>query len=279
MAIRLFLGAFPVSLGAYAIYYIVMAYTSDENAIEIKAILFILFVVVIGISLAIFRYLETRRLLKNSILYEYQWSEDLFSLLIQGLPEDASKEEITNHFNGILSEQGIDGTVRNILLLQDPKLYAGLKKKLVAIDRNLDTAGEKEGLKEVLLDERERIESQLNTLKQELAELKHFKGKAIVTFDTIEAKEAIRRYFEATLLKQIAISFSKSNYSRYFLRDHRVQAKEITEPENIIFENIHTSNLKKAVYTVIAFLLSQIFVVFFSLLLSENEGLNYKIRN
>ena len=196
MAIRILFGAFLVSLGGYGIYYIVMTFTSDDNAIDTEALLFIVFVVVISISLVVFRYLETRHLLKNSILYEYQWSEDLFSLLIEGLPEDTSKEEITNYLNTIFIEKGAGGAVKSILLLQDPKLYTELKKKLVTINKALDTAGEKEGSKEVLLGKKERIEIQLNTLRQELAELKHFKGKAIVTFDLIEAKEGIRKHFE-----------------------------------------------------------------------------------
>ena len=264
MAIWMLVGVLLFSLLACLVYYSVMYNVSDEDTPKTEAALYCVYIIMVSLVLSKLKALEVKRILKHPLLYDHQWTEDLFSLLVEGLPLDTTKEEISRYFNSLVVGKDISHVVQDIILLQDYRLYVKLKKKIKALDVKIDIAKNKEDnekQRELLLQNRETMVIQLDTLKDELAQFMHFKGKAIVIFRFIGAKEVIKNYFAMSVFRNLAVSLFRSRYPNYYLRKCRVEVRTIPEPETIIFENLHFSKLQRRFRRVIAYLLSSCFIL------------------
>ena len=281
MAIRLLFATLLLAIVAFVIFFIVIAYTPDADLSKIKARMFFASIMIFGVFITAFKSMEMNRLLKSPVLYEHQWTEDLFSLIVKRLPPDTTKQGIIDYFNMILDGQGVSGRVKDVVMLQDYRSYAQLKKRLAAINTKIDVQNRKEHRKkeiiEVLTKEKASIEGQLHRTTKDLIEFACFKGRAIVIFECIEAKETIRKYFKIHIFKRFAIYFCRDRYTNYYLGDSRIKIRIAPEPENLIFENLHFSRLEKRRRILLAYLLSSLFSVLVSGLLIYYESQKYGV--
>lgn len=212
-----------------------------ENAAFMKSlpaqmISYIGFYLATGLFLRIYREYQERKLVENDILTELPWTEDLFSLLVEGLPREATKKEITQYFNGVLQQQGVQGHVKKMILLQDYHEYAQVKKNMRKLDKQLQSSGISERTKLKLLTKKSTLAGLLGQLEVEIIHLKCFKGKAIIIFDTIEAKNTICEYYKVS---SFFASFSRNQ--KYFFKNKKFRISQLPEPEDVIFENLHSS--------------------------------------
>ena len=226
----------------------------------------------------LFMYFWTRektRILKSELLYDYQWSEDLFSLMIEGLPLDATCEEIKEHFNFFLLDEEIEGSVQDIMLLQDCHEYCGNELKLLKAIRKSKKAMERGDSAHAILKISEELEirTKLEALAKDLQAFKNFKGKAIIIFDTMRTKEKIENYMSIKWYEIPLKLFGKRFIQRLSFRENKISLKNIVEPKNLYFGNIHYSKVKGLFRIILALLLS--LVVFFAgiALISEIESL------
>ena len=135
----------------------------EENEEETGIPIFIIAVLaVITNFLFVFSWTrEKRRILKADFLYEDQWSENLFSILVEGLPNDTTSEEIKTHFDMMMLNKKIEGQVQDVILLQDSYEYVEIVKRLS--DPRKQTA-----------DELSRLEERRKSIENELTEGKKF---------------------------------------------------------------------------------------------------------
>ena len=204
-----------------------------------------------GLFLRIYREYQERKLVENSILTELPWTEDLFSLLIEGLPRDSTKKEITNFFNNVLQQEGVQGNVKKLIMLQDYHEYAQVKKNIRKLDKQLQSAGISERTKLKLLTKKSTLAGLLGQLEVEIIHLKCFKGKAIIIFDTIEAKNTICEYYQVS---NYFASFSRDR--KYFFKEKKFRFSKIPQPEDVIFENLHYSTGYRTFVITMTYILS-----------------------
>ena len=234
MAIRMLTGTLLISLAGYIAYFIGICLAPEGYESEIQPMLAFFFIGFTSTLIIITRYLEINRLSKSPILYEYQWTEDLFSLLVKGLPKDATKDDVINYFNMLLDEYQVSERVKDVIMLQDYKLYMQLKRKLADINKKmikLNRRGEgKEEKKEALAQQKMNIKAQMHTLMDELVEYSHFNGRAVVIFECIQAKEVVKMHLKTPMFQKIIISCFKNHYKNYYLRGSRIEVKSAPGP-------------------------------------------------
>ena len=274
IAIRMLAGVYLVSWIAFGIDQLLAPILIQDGYLtEQQFFLFLIFFA--GICAVIMRHLEIRRLLKSPVLEECQWTEDLFSLIVKHLPIGTTTDEINNYFNTMLDQLETPGRVKYIVILQDYKRYAQLKRKIVTLNRKLDDLNldksSKDETKKRLAQERVDSEKQLELLEQELIVNQHFKGKAIVVFDSIQAKEAILRHFNSNIFKRLAVFCCRQRYRSYYLKKNKIVVRAAPEPENVIFENLHYSYIERKLRVVIAYFLSSLFIIVISIVLLVDE--------
>lgn len=75
---------------------------------------------------------EDKRLLNHNVLYNFQWSEDLFSLLLTNIPKQCTKLEIRQYLQDILQKKDAssNATVREIIFVHDYYRFTKLSKRL-----------------------------------------------------------------------------------------------------------------------------------------------------
>ena len=274
MAIRMLIGTFLLSVIIYIVQLITLHSVSDSDALGAKTVLFFITFVSLGVLLAYLRLIEEKRLLGSPILYDYQWSENLFSLLVEGLPKDVTEEEVINYFTAILAEKNANCGVKAVVLLQDCQSYQKLKQRLAVLDNKIKKLSSKGSTKESNLTslkrEKEELKTQIDKLQAEFDNARHFKGKAIVIFENIGAKITIIEHFNINIFKRIGVFCFRSIYKNYYLCSNRITIDTLPEPENLIFENLHYSWLSKTVRFLIAYSLSLFsFMIILGILLYE----------
>ena len=163
------------------------------------------------------------------------WTENLYSLLIEGFPEEVTKEELKEFFHSVMASKNINGSIKSIVFLQDYREYQQeisrckqLKKKLV------DSRVDEEYKKQV---------EKLKKMELEFDQQKRFKGKVVVIFETMETKQAFQKLFQfggmiKMLRKILSFLLKKSNRKT-------LTVSELFEPQNVAYENLHYSDNRK----------------------------------
>ena len=199
------------------------------------------------------------------MIYEYQWTEDLFSVLVEGLPLNVTKDEIRDHFNTILTEMKVHGVVRNIIPIQDYSEYNKLKNKILKLETEISKMSEdnfvKKSKKEVLIKQKEFLTSVLEKSARQILNYERFEGKAIVIFDFIEAKGTLERYFDINILKRIIVFCFRGYFKNYYLRGHRLYVSTLPEPQDLNFENLHYSIINRAFRAMAAYFFGFIIIL------------------
>ena len=265
MAIRMLFGTFLFSAICQTILYIIMRFTPSEQTVGFNTLVFIGSSTGASLVLTLLRHFEEKRLLDNPVVYEHQWTEDLFSLLVEGLPRYITNEEIIEHFNTFLTKKLIVGRVRSVITLQDYSSYNRLKRALSALDAKINKLTEKDDPEgkylSLLKERREVLQSQLDELRDELIDCRHFKGKAIVIFEYIGAKSAVEDYFDNNVFKRFLIFCLRGRYKDHYLHKCRITMKALPEPDNLLFDNLHYSWANRAFRVIIAYMLSSLTMV------------------
>lgn len=268
IAIRLFFQILIFSIIAYILYYITDLLAPKEYEVHINLLFNGLYGVLAVFSLRFWRTKEVNRLLQVDMLYDSQWSEDAFSVLVEGLPLDTTKDEVMAYFNNVLFLQSEQKAVVDVIFLHDYKEYMSLKKEqenereeLEELDKKggLLTQKEKEKQSSLLKSISER-EIKINGLIKEIRDFQHFKGKVIVILATIQTQAEILRFFSPSFLQSLQITLNKEKFSHYYLRSHRILVKEIAEPHDLLYENLHYSSCSRFFRTILAYFIS--FLVF-----------------
>jgi len=209
---------------------------------------------------------EDKRLLNHNVLYNFQWSEDLFSLLLTNIPKQCTKLEVRQYLQGILQKKDAssNATVREIIFVHDyyrfTKLSKRLKKhhdKLTALKTqpiNKKQTKKKDYLKQKIL----TLQNQLNALQKEIKDFNHFRGKVIIIFNTIEAKDLVIQHFTAGKFETLLRIIFRPFYKSYYLQGQRISCKEIPEPHNLLIENLHFPFRKRLFRTPLAYFLSSV---------------------
>ena len=201
---------------------------------------------------------EKRRILASELLYDYQWSENLFSLRVEELPLNIKSEAVRGYFNALLSKEEIGGCVQDVILLQDCYSYCKQSRRLKLAQQNSQKAIDKNFALNALskLGTELEIRSKLIPLEIGLREFKNFKGKAIVIFSTMRTKTKIMKYLTLSWYKVPFLIFGSTFLKNYYLNGQRITVKEIAEPKDLHFENLHYPKFKGAIRIVLAFILS-----------------------
>ncbi len=207
-----------------------------------------------GFFLRIFRERQEKKLVENNIMNNIPWSEDHFSLLLEGFPKETTKREIIAYLNDILLQQNNKGSVKHIILLQDYHEYALIKQKIRKIDKELEALRKntsKEKYKLELLNNKSKLAGLLGQLEVEIIHFQNFKGKALIIFDTILSKVTIQNYFTN---RSILGRWTKIR--RFYYKDQRLKVSTLPEPQDLVFENIHYSTAYRSFLKILAYCIS-----------------------
>jgi len=255
MSIRVFMGLLGFSVLLYIIYFTLLeAYPKIQTQFY-TLLAFVGLFLSSGLFLRIVREKQEKKLVETNVLNNIPFTEDLFSLLVESLPKETTKREISAFFNGILQQENGGGSVKKVILLQDYHEYAQTKKEIRKIDKKLATLKgqdmKTEKAKFQLLNKKSHLAGLLGQLEVEIIHFKCFKGKAIVIFDSIQSKATIAQYFNVT---SWLAYWSKDK--KYFFKDKRFHLALLPEPQDLIFENIHYSTTYRIILTISLYLLS-----------------------
>ena len=200
------------------------------------------------------------KILKNRSLYKNRWTEDLFSLMIEGLPLNVTQEEIKRYFDHLFSSQGIKGSVQDIILLQDCSNYYTITKTLHQTEQKLNKAKD-EGSIQKIEEEINDLKTRLEVSKKELEKSEKFKGKAIVIFNNMRTKAKVVEYFSSRWYQILHICFLKSLREQRYFEGQKLSICELSEPKYVCFKNLHYSKLKDTLRNSLAYILSIVVLI------------------
>ena len=199
--------------------------------------------VLIGLFLVGNRFLEQRRLLSEKALYEFQWTENLFCVLIENIPVKTKREELKDFFNSLLPIRLIGGYVKDIILVKDYFRQSQLKEFISVIDKKLEDPKFKDELKPMLRTKKADLETQLEAEKVLTSEGDH-SGKAIITFNNLLTRNVVLTHLRPSILRSLRNIFVKA-WRGFSLQAHYIYARDLPEPQDLIYENICYPKMKK----------------------------------
>jgi len=264
IAIKLFFQIFLFSIIIYVLYFLVVETYSAIDTGFTKVIAYTIGGVTATFIMKYSLKREDKRLLNHNALYNFQWSEDLFSLLLKNIPKECTKLEIQQYLQDILQKKQAspNATVREIIFVHDYYKFTRLSKKLKKRHNKLtalqnQSTSKKRAQKSGLLEQKVSIlKNQLSTLQDEIQNLQHFRGKVIVIFNTMEAKDLIIQHFTVGKFEKLLIFLFRVYYKSYYIHGQRISCKEVPEPHNLMIENLHYPFSKRIYRTPLAYFAS-----------------------
>ena len=260
MAIRIFIALLAFS-GVIWIILAVYKLQYPKHSTQADIIGFGALVVLGGIVLRVVRLYEEKRIKDHDILTHYQWTEDLFSLRVKGISKTTTIQELTVFFNKLLFNTGIKGNVRYVVLLQDYHQYNKLSTEVKVITEKLAKPNINAKAKESLEIKKLQLERLLPQLKMKIINFQYFKGKAIIVFDSIEAKVAVQQYFNVCWLSRPLMWCFVGPFQKLYLNGERLKVTEATEPRGLIFENLHYPRSKRFIRKLLVYTVSMIIII------------------
>ncbi len=262
VAISLFIRVFLFSCLAYGVFYLIQKFYYGAPSATFTAVYYSITGIFITFILRYFQKREDERIFNHQFLYEFQWSEDLFSLLIQNLPKDCTKYEIGCFFSNLFSKKVMHGTVIDVIFVQDYLRFSQVYKQTKSLKAQIDSfrAEDNSQKKLDLIQKLKTLQFELSSLKQEIADFKLFKGKAIVVFSSIQAKVTVMKHLSPPWYKSFLIWLCRCCFRAHYIGGNRISFKEIPEPEILLLENLHYPLVKRIIRTPFAYFVS--FIVF-----------------
>ena len=186
----------------------------------------------------------------------------MFSVLVEKIPLDSSPEQLRYFFNQILIKENVQGRVKDIIFLQDYYQYKDVQNKLEEVNKKLTHQGLSRDKERVLFFNKLLLEDQFKELQRQISKQRLFKGKAIVIFDTIQAKVFIYKLFAWKLWKAVAYRYFGLVLNKCYFKGKLLSVKEAKEPQDLILQNIYYPTIKKFIREVIVY--SASYVIMFS---------------
>ncbi len=178
---------------------------------------------------------DEKRVINNRMLYEFNWTQDLFSVLVDKLPKETTADELRAYFNSLPSLQKIDGSVKDVVLVQDFTRVHEIAKQIFHIE---DTLPKKEGTEEYTED-LQKIQRLKDELAREKARLPPHSGRAIVVFDSLSTKSLVMKLYRPSLASTWERKYRKSRDGvAPGLEEAYLNVKELPEPQDLKFQNI-----------------------------------------
>ena len=193
---------------------------------------------------------EETRIISNPMLYDFNWTQDFFSVLIENIPQDATETELRAFFNNLEALKKIQGEVKEIILVQDISGCSDLLQKI----NNLEETDSQQP------DNEKVIQDLKNELSQTQSQLPLHSGKAIVVFDSLRTRSVILQLFPHSKINFVESLLRGYNADTAF-KDSYLTSSKLPEPQNLNFENLCYSKFKKYSRQTAAFTLSIILLI------------------
>jgi len=275
VAIRMFGEVFIFSAVAFAFYLLIYAFASEDTIKDVKLCYNLFNGVIAVFLLKRARNKQETRILNEEMLYNFQWSEDLFSVLVEGLPLDVNQDEVNFFFKSIFAKEAQVCRVVDVMFIHNYRELVPLKNKLAQAllkQQKFQTDGERDLSKVVKLNQEiEILEEKIAKYTEEITQGKHFGGKAIVIFETVENQNQVVRFFTYGWIKSLLIfSLRSCCFQQHYLRGHRIRVQQVAEPRDMLFENLHCSSFENAIRNIISYSFSTsiiclaLYLVFFN---------------
>jgi len=227
----------------------------------------LIFSVIPSICAAVFfvyiRTKDEKRVINNRMLYEFNWTQDLFSVLVDKLPKGTTADELRAYFNTLPPIQKIEGSVKDVILVQDVTKCHELNKEIMRIGESLD---EKQGTAE-FAEDLDRIQRLKDELIAEKAKLPVHSGRAIVVFDSLRTKSLVMKLYRGSLASSWERKYRKAkDGTAPALEEAYLNVKELPEPQDLKFHNLCYPWRKKVTRMFVVYMLGLLIIVGGSLL-------------
>jgi len=187
-----------------------------------------------AIFLTVIRRKDEQRVINNRMLYEFNWTQDLFSALVDKVPKKTSPDELRAYFNNLPAIKKIGGSVKDILMVQDygkcyitSKQIQRTKEQIEKLQAKGQPTHELDGKLQFLHEE---------LIRQEASMPPH-SGRAIVVFDSLKTKALVMKLYRPTFGASIEKKFRKKK-GESELEDANLSVKDLPEPQDLKFENM-----------------------------------------
>ena len=178
---------------------------------------------------------DEKRVINNRMLYEFNWTQDLFSVLVDKLPKETTADELRAYFNSLPPIQKIDGSVKDVVLVQDFTRCHEIAKEIFHLEEILHT---KQGTQEYT-DDLQKIQRLKDELTREKNSLPPHSGRAIVVFDSLGTKSLVMKLYRPSIGSSWERKWRKSRDGvAPGLEEAYLNVKELPEPQDLKFQNI-----------------------------------------
>lgn len=279
MGIRIFFVLLAFSIFCNVGYIIAAKYYPSLYSEDTLVFMYALFILCAAFLLRFTRGREEKKLMNHPALLSLPWTQDLFSLLVEGLPTNVTKREVAVYFNKILASKNVSGSVKNVLLLQDYYEHTQIKAEIKQLDieyAGLKNKGPEREQDEIqILARKSQLVGLLGQLEAKIINLECFRGKAIVIFDTIQTREIINSHFSIFfLLQPFSRCFPKIDKKCYY-KTNKLTITQPPEPQDLIFENLYYPRKNRVFFRILAYIASIFLTILFIFCLLIVNGLNF----
>ena len=188
---------------------------------------------------------EEKRIINNPMLYDFNWTQDFFSVLIENIPKGATESELKTFFNNLKSVKQIQGEVKEIVFIQDISSCTHILQEINSLkEKNSQQP-----------DNKKTIQDLKDELFLKQSKLPLHDGKAIVVFDSLRTRSVILQLFRhsrANFLEALLRGYD----THLAFKDSYLTAQSLPEPQNLNFENLCYPKSTKDNREILAFALN-----------------------
>ena len=218
--------------------------------------------------LAVFQWVrQEKAALSHRYIKQYQWTENLFSFVIDNIPVKSTKEEVKKMFDGLPSMKIAKGSIKEVILIKEFSSYAKLRRKHKDLAEKIDNATTKKDLIK-RSKKMEALEKKLFNVETKIHDSDSHKGAAIVTFNSMFIRKLILNRLSPSVVRTIDRYLGMLSGKKQ-LDERFIDAVEVPEPQDLIIDNISYSKLlkdfRRLLYLILVIALTVIltFIVFF----------------
>jgi len=79
----------------------------------------------------------SKQIASNKVIYDQNWTQDKFSLIMTGIPFGITPEKLIKALNKFLENKGCSSKARKVIRLQECSKYVKLQNQLKQIEKEL----------------------------------------------------------------------------------------------------------------------------------------------
>jgi len=182
----------------------------------------------------------------KTYLAQNHMSQNYFSVLVQGLPENLDIPAFYDFLGGHLPGKSSD-KIKQVLILQDNSV----KERLLELRKTIyvrSLKNKSESLKARYAAELERIDEQIASEDYKIAGNGRFNGSVIVVFeDSYTVVKILRKWQKINVPKRIAAmilkKFGYDFLEEYQFRGNFISIEKLGEPVDVLWQNTGKSNI------------------------------------